>query len=149
MHPRWKVTEERYQEVTVALSESVMKICLKRPLAEKLWWRHIGFAIKPCYLRNHASQIKSYYRTLSGSYGRSFRIRHKKLPEAPLSGELTMTSHPPCNKTSLSRKPFIPDDKLIFNTISKSWSLFQNTTWKIARSTPWRRNHDDVISGWQ
>jgi len=141
-----KVTIERYQEVMVALSESVMKICLKRPLAEKSWWRHIRFAIKPRYLGYHASQIKSYYRTLSGSHGRFFRIRPKKSPEAPLSGEITMTSCPPCNKTSLSRKPCIPDIKLIWNTMRKSWSHFQKPSWKIALSAPWRRNHDNVIS---
>jgi len=36
MHARYKVTIERYQEVMVALSESVMKIRLKRSLTEKL-----------------------------------------------------------------------------------------------------------------
>jgi len=35
MHPRSKVGMERYQEAMVALSESVMKNRLKRPLAEK------------------------------------------------------------------------------------------------------------------
>jgi len=35
MHPRQNVGMERYQEVMVALSESVMKIRPKRPLAEK------------------------------------------------------------------------------------------------------------------
>jgi len=34
MHPTQKVTMERYQEIMVALSESVMKNCLKRSLAE-------------------------------------------------------------------------------------------------------------------
>jgi len=186
----------------VTLSESVIKNCLKRPLAEKSWWRHIRLAIKPRYLGNHASQIKSYYRTLSGSHGRSFRICvlgmtlncihtdwcpwhdvklhphfivtgsflywcvmrpasqrffihncihhriliisnlvtflgtnslsvlmcskavnqsinqsfricHKKSPEAPPSGEIMMTSYPPCNQTSLSRKPCIPDKNLL------------------------------------
>jgi len=41
MHPIWKVTVERYQEVMVAISESVMKIRLKRPHAKKSRWRHI------------------------------------------------------------------------------------------------------------
>jgi len=50
-------------------------------------------AIKHRYLRNHASQIKSYYGTLSGSHGRSFKIRHEKSPEAPPGGGLTMTSY--------------------------------------------------------
>jgi len=35
MHPKQTVGMERYQEVMVALSESVMKICRKRRLAEK------------------------------------------------------------------------------------------------------------------
>jgi len=35
MHPRQKMGMERYQEVMVALSESVMKNRLKRSLAEK------------------------------------------------------------------------------------------------------------------
>jgi len=52
-------------------------------------------------------------------------------------------------KTSLSRKPCIRDKKLLWNTISKFWSLFQNLSWKIAGSSPWRRNHDDVITGRQ
>jgi len=32
-------------------------------------------------------------------------------------GGLTMTSFPVCNKTSLSRKPCIPDIKLLWNAI--------------------------------
>jgi len=35
MHPRKKVTTERYQEIMVDLSESVMENCPKRPLAAK------------------------------------------------------------------------------------------------------------------
>jgi len=35
MHPRLKFTMERYREVMVALSESVMKNRVKRPLAEE------------------------------------------------------------------------------------------------------------------
>ena len=100
---------EHYQEITVALSESVMKNRIEHPLAEKSRWRHIRLAIKPRYLGNHASQIKSYYGTLSGSHGRSFRIRPEKSPRAPPSEEFKMTSYPSCNKTSLSRKPRIPD----------------------------------------
>jgi len=168
---------------------------------EKSRWRHIRFAIKPRYLGNHASQMKNYRGTLSGSNGRFIRIRHENSPEAPPGGEITMTSYPPCNKTSLSQKPSIPDKKLIWNTIDKSRSLFQNPSWKsreappgveiticliwlaikarylgnhalqikiyywslsgcnghsfrihqkkIAWSTPWQRNHDEVISSWQ
>jgi len=69
----------------VALSESVIKNRLKRPLAEKSWWRHIRLAIKPRYLENHASQINIYYGTLARSCGRSFRIRHEKSPEDSLA----------------------------------------------------------------
>jgi len=75
MHPRWKVGKKRYKEVMVALSESVMKICRKRILAEKSRRRHIRLAMKPRYLGNHASQIKSYFESLSGSHARFFRMR--------------------------------------------------------------------------
>jgi len=117
-----------------------------------LRWRHIRHAIKPRSLGNHASQIKSYYGSLSGSHARFFRIRHEKLPEAPHGGEITMTScpacnisYPACNKTrSLSRKPCIPDKKLIWNAIRKAWSLFQNPSWKV-RAAPlaedWQWRH--------
>jgi len=53
-----KVTIDHYQEVMVALLESVVKNRLKRPLVEKSRWRHIQLAIKPRYLGNSASQIK-------------------------------------------------------------------------------------------
>jgi len=39
------------------------------------------------------SQIESYYETLSGSYGRSFRIRYEESPEALPDGEITTTSY--------------------------------------------------------
>jgi len=78
----------------VALSDSVNKTCVKRLLAEKSRWRPIRLAMKPSYLGNHASQMKSYYGTLSGGHGRSFRIRQEKSPEAPPNGEITMTSYP-------------------------------------------------------
>jgi len=99
--------------------------------AEASRWRHIRLAIKPCYIENHASQIKSYYGTLSGSHGRSSRIRHVKLSEAPPGGEITMTSNPIGNETSLSWKPCVPDKKLLWYTTTKSWSLFQNPSWKM------------------
>jgi len=41
---------------------------------------------------------------------------------APPGGEITMTSYPVGNKTSLSQKPCIPDKKLLWNAIRKSWS---------------------------
>jgi len=129
----------------VALSESVIKNRLKRPLADKSRWRHIRLAIKHRYLGNHAYQTKSYYGTLSGSHGRSFIIRHKKSPGVPPGGGLTMTSYPVGNKTSLSRKPYIPDKHFLWNAIGKSWSLFQNPSWKIAWRRPlaedWRWRH--------
>jgi len=103
---------ERYQEVMVTLSKSVMKKGLKRPLAEKSRWRHIRLAVKPLCLRNHASEINSYYGTLLGSHCPSFRIRHIKWREAPPGGEITMTSYLAVNKTSLSWKPCIPDKKV-------------------------------------
>jgi len=68
------------------------------------------------------SQLKSYYGSLSGSNGRSFRIRHEKV-RAALPGRLTMTSYPFDNKTSLSRNPCIADRKLLWVTFIKSWSF--------------------------
>jgi len=73
-------------ETEVDLSDSVNKTYVKCPLAEKSLWLHIRLAKKPRYLGNHASQIKSYYGTLSGSHIHSFRIRHEKSPEAPPGG---------------------------------------------------------------
>jgi len=46
---------ERYMEVMIALSQSVMKKCMKRTLAVKSLWRHIRLAKKPRYFGNHAS----------------------------------------------------------------------------------------------
>jgi len=184
-------------ETGVALSDYVNKTFVKYPLVEKSWWRHFWLALKPRYLGNHASK----YGTLSRSHGCSFRIRHEKPPEAPLGGEITMTSYPACNKSSLSRKPCfpikiyygmlwgshgrsfrihrgisletlpsgeitmtsypvcnktssslkpcIPGEKLLWNAIRKSRSLFHNPSWNIAWSAPRWRNHDDVISGLQ
>jgi len=66
---------------------------------------------------------------LSGSQGRSFRIRHAKSLGEPPSGEFTMTSYPACNKTSLSWKPCIANKKLLWNAIRK-WSLIQNPVTK-------------------
>jgi len=112
-------------ETGVALPDSVNKTCVKRPLADQSQWRHFWLAIKPRYLGNQASQIKMSYGTLSRSHGRSFKIRHKKSPEAPTGVEI-MTSYPAWNKTSLYRKPCIAAKKLLWITIRKFWSLFQN-----------------------
>jgi len=81
----------------VTLSESVMKIHLKRNGGEITMTLYpVGNKIllsqKPRCLRNHASEIKSYYGTILGSHCPSFRIRHIKEREAPPGGEFTMTS---------------------------------------------------------
>jgi len=175
--------------------------CVQCPLAEKSRWRHIRLKWKLLNLENHVSQIYSYYETLLGSHGRSFRFRPKNVRAAPPGRGLTMTSYPVGNKASLSRKPCIADKKLLWNAIRKSWSLLQNPSWNcecsapgggltmtsypacnktslsrkpciadkkllwnairnscslfenpsciIAWSAPWRRNHDEVISGLQ
>jgi len=47
-----------------------------------------------------------------------------------------MESYPVGNKTSLSRKPYIPDKKLLWITIRKSCSLFQNPSWKNCLKRP-------------
>jgi len=132
-------------ETGVALSDSVNKTCVKRPLAEKSRWRHIRFEIKPRYLENHASKITSYYWTLSGSHGRSFRIRHEKLPEAPLA-EKTRWRHTrhAINKTSLSRKPclqrfYCKTDK------TSSWFIHQGALHAIFHDGFWKSDHDFLI----
>jgi len=117
-------------EIGVALSDSVNKTCVKRPLADKSRWRHNRFKIKPHFLANHASQMNSYYGMLAGIHDHSFRIRYEKSPEAPPGGEITVTSYPACNKTSLSRKPCITHKMYTLRiTIRKSCSLFQNPAW--------------------
>jgi len=70
-----------------------------------------------------------------------------KFRAGPPSGEITMTSYPVGNKTSLSRKPCIADKRLLWNVMRKSWSHFQEPSCKTSWSAPWRRNNDDVISG--
>jgi len=47
----------------------------------------------------------------------------KKCVNAIPGGGLTMTSYPVGNKTSLSRKPFTADRKLLCFSIMKSWSF--------------------------
>jgi len=47
------------RETMVTLSDSVNKTCVKCPLEEKSRSRHSWLAVKPRYLRNHASQIES------------------------------------------------------------------------------------------
>jgi len=50
--------------------------------------------------------MKSYFGTLSGSHGGSFRMRHEKSPETPPSEEIMMTSFPVGNKTFLSENMY-------------------------------------------
>jgi len=99
------------------------KIVWSSPQAAKSRWRHIRLSIELCYLGNHASQIKSYYGTLSGSHCRCSRIRHEKSREAPPGGGLTITSYPVSNTTSISWKPCMVAEKLLWITIMKYWSL--------------------------
>jgi len=95
-------------ETGVALSDSVYKTFVKSPLAEKSRWHHIQLAIKPSYLGNHASQIKkSYYGSLSGSHGLSFRNRHEKVRAAPPGEGLTMMSYPASKKNLVSSEKCI------------------------------------------
>jgi len=83
MHRRWKVTMDHCKEVMLARSEYVITNRMERPLADKSQWRHIRRALKPRYLGKHASHIKTYYGTLSGIHGRSFRIHHKNRLKRP------------------------------------------------------------------
>jgi len=119
------------------------------PLVDKSRWRHIRLAIKHLYLKNHASQITIYYWSLSGSHDRSFELRHKKSTEAFPGGGQTTTSYPVGNTTSLSGKQCMVAKKLLWIVNWKPWSLFQNPSGKSVCSVPWRRNDDDVMSGWQ
>jgi len=131
----------------INLLDSVYKISVKRRPAKKSRWRHMQLAIKPRYLWNHATQIKSYYRMLSGSHGSwsLFQNLLWKIAWSAPGGEIPMTSYPACNKTSLSRKPCIPDKTLLWTSIRMSWSLFQNPLWNSACSAPcwrdWRWRH--------
>jgi len=52
-------------------------------------------------------------------------------------------------KCRITSNPFELGQKLPLTTNKKSWSIFQNPSWKIAWSAPWRRTDYDVISGWQ
>jgi len=79
---------------------------------------------------NHASQIKSCYGTLSGSHGRSFRIRHEKSPEVPPVGGLTITSYPVGNTTSLSWNQCMVTKKLL-------WIIdWKNPSWNVCAAFP-------------
>jgi len=54
----------------------------------------------PRHLGNHASQIKSYYETLPGSHGHSFRVRYENRVKLPWWKQITMISYPVSNQTS-------------------------------------------------
>jgi len=61
-------------------------------------------------------------------------------------GDITMTSYQIGNRISWSGK-FWSHTNLLWNAIMKSWSQFQNSSWKTAWSAPWWRTDDDFISG--
>jgi len=167
--------------------------CLKRPLKEKSRWRHIRLANKSSLSRKPCiAYKKSIWNTKRKSWS-VFQNPSWKSPEASVSGQFTMTSYPVGHKTSLSRKPCIPDKNLLLYAIRMQWALFQNLSWElpdvphggkvtmtsypaypayhktslsiernrdvmadlsetvmnISWSAPRRRNHDDVVSGWQ
>jgi len=95
---------------------------LKCPLAKDWRWRHVRLAIKPRYLKNHASQIQIYYGTLSGNHGRSFRIRHEKLREAPLAEDWRW------RHVRLSIKP-----RYLGNNALQIKSYYGPLTWNLGR----------------
>jgi len=68
-------------ETGVALSDSLNKKLCKTPPCGVITMTL--YAIKPRYLGNHASQIKSYYGSLSGSHGRNFKMGYKNRLSAP------------------------------------------------------------------
>jgi len=107
---------DHYQEVMLALSESVMKNRLNRPLAVKSRWRHIWLAIKSLYLGTMQPRYKSYYwKAIRMSWSLFQNPSWKNHLKSPPIREITMTSHPACNKTSLSQKPCIADKKVIMD----------------------------------
>jgi len=63
-------------ETGIALSDSVV-LCETTPSGE-ITMMSFPVGNKTRYLGNHATQTKSYYGTLLGCYGPSFRIRHIK-----------------------------------------------------------------------
>jgi len=91
----------------------------QNPLWKIVWSASWRLVIKPRYLGNHVSQIKSYYGTLSGNHGGFFRIHQEKSRGALHGGEIRMTSFPAWNKSSLSRKSCIQNIKLLWNAIRK------------------------------
>jgi len=122
----------------VALSESVTKIRVERPQAEKSWWRHIrfgnetSFSRKPC-IADKKLLWNAIWKSWSLLQNPSWIIAWN----APLAAKSRWRHiRLACNKTSLSRKPCIPDQDLLWNAIGKSWSLFQNPSWKSREAPP-------------
>jgi len=113
-------------ETGVALSDSVNETSVKRFPAEKYDDVIYVWQLNLVISKNHASQIKSYYGSVSESHGRSFRILHENVRYAPPGGGMAMTSYPVGNTTSSSQKPCMVAKKLLWISIRKSWSLFQN-----------------------
>jgi len=142
-----KSSMDRNQKFLVAFSESVMKNCVKRPLAEKLRCCHVRLAIKLRYLGNHASEIKSYCGTLSGINGCSSIIRHETLREVP-GGGLTNMTYPVGKTTSLSRKLCIVAKPLPW-IINGSYGSPVRIGHEKVYELSWRRTDDDVMPGWQ
>jgi len=116
----------------VALSESVIKIRLKRSLALKSYppCNTTSLSRKPCI-----PDKKLPWNTVRKSWSH-LQTPSWKIAWSALGVEITMTSYPACNKSTLSRKPCIPDKKLLLITIRKSWSHLQTPSWKIAWSAP-------------
>jgi len=81
-------------ETWVTLSDSVKKTCVKRLLAEKSRLRHIRLAIKPSYLGNNASQIKSYEGSLPGSHVRPLRNHDDVMSGLQQNHVISETTHP-------------------------------------------------------
>jgi len=67
---------ERYQEVVVALSEYVMKISAEALPGDEITMTSYPVGNKTSLSRKPYIADKTYYISLLGSYGRSFRIRH-------------------------------------------------------------------------
>jgi len=115
----------------VTLSESVMKYSLMRPLAEKLRWKSYPDSNKTSLYRKPSITDKKLLSNANRKLWSLFQNPSYKKACSASWRKIMITSYPACNKTSLSRKTYIPDNKLIWNTIRKSWPLFQNPSWKI------------------
>jgi len=70
-------------------------------------------------------------------------------PKPPKFSPPVGISQPNTKSRITSNKPFKIDKKCHLNMNIKSVSPFQNPSCKIAWNSPWRRNHDDVISSLQ